>query len=254
VEVIMLEPRRKCGLGWRPDLPDFRDHIYRATVAPTLPTHAVPVRAEVRDVHRFPVFDQAQTNSCVGHAVAELHAIVRKVVPRSRLQVYYEARRIIGETDRDEGAYIRDAIKVIAQLGAGRESWWPFDPDEITVDPPEKVDRDALKRRVFSYSRLLGGDDYRLCLASGFPFVIGISCYDNLFSPAADQAGIYAFPQPGERNQGGHAILIYGYDDDFATSPWAQAATAKGFAVPGRGLSGAQFVGHPVWHGRQLRD
>lgn len=229
----MLEPRRKCGLGWRPDLPDYRDHLFRAAVAPALAGIAVPVRAEVKAVRSFPVFDQLQTNSCVGHAVAELHAIVRKVVPRSRLQVYYEARRIIGETDRDEGAYIRDAVKVIAQLGAGRETWWPFNPDEITADPPEKVDRDALKRRIFSYTRLLGGDDYRLCLASGHPFVIGFSCFDNLFSAAADQFGIYNFPQAGERNDGGHAVLIYGYDDDFASSQWAQAAKAKGFDVPG---------------------
>lgn len=251
----MLEPRRKCGLGWRPDLPDPRDHLFRAAVAPQLAGTALPVRAKVLGVEGFPVFDQGQTNSCVGHSVAELHAIVRRVTPRSRLQVYYEARRLINETDRDEGAYVRDAIKVISQLGAGRETWWPFDPAQIFTDPPEKVDRDALKRRIFSYSRLLGPDDYRLSLAAGHPFVIGISCFDNLFSDLSARTGLYLYPQAGERNEGGHAILAWGYDMDFPASQLGQQLVGQGASVPGsvyflRGSWGGDFG----WHGNHIVD
>jgi hypothetical protein len=221
------------GIGWRPDVPDFRDHRFSATVAAP-GTIDLSRPSLVGKVTSQPVFDQLQTSSCVGNAVALLHAVVRGVSPRSRLQIYYEARRLIGETDRDEGAYIRDAIKVIANLGAGRETWWPFNPTQILADPPEKIDRDALARRVFSYSRLETGVDYQTCLASGFPFVIGISCFDGLFGPQASIGGILNVPLSGERNWGGHAICIYGHEPDFRATAWGKTAAAAGYSVPAR--------------------
>ena len=233
------------GTGWRPDVPDFRDHRFSATVAS--PAGLDLTRPSlVTKVNSQPVFDQLETNSCVGNSVALLHAVVRGVSPRSRLQIYYEARRLIGETGIDEGAYIRDAIKVIANLGAGRETWWPFNPSQILADPPEKIDRDALLRRVFSYSRLETGTDYQTCLASGFPFVIGISCFDGLFGPQASIGGILNFPLSGERNWGGHAIVIYGHDPDFRNSTWGKTAAAAGYTVPARAYIARNSWG-PRW-------
>lgn len=224
----------KSGLGWRPDKPDYRDREYRFNRALTgemmalaaLPPYATPQRKEV-DAHG--VMDQGNTGSCTGHGTGLCAAVERNVRPRSPYFIYYEARRIIGETDVDNGAYIRDAVKVCSDLGAPRYSIWPSMPANLCVDPIEKADIDAAKRKVFSYHRLRGGNggqEFRSCLAGGHLFTIGFTCFDNLFSERVDQTGI--IPMPGGADVGGHCIAIIGYADNFQSSQWAQEARNAG--------------------------
>lgn len=232
--------RTNHRFGWRPDPFDIRDEewAYKAKLGGELRAATEPQELIVTNrLDKVERVDQLQTSSCVGCAVGGLHAAVREVVMRSALQVYYEARRIIGETHMDEGCYIRDGMKVISTLGAGRQRWWPMDPSKVTVDPIEKVDRDALKRRIFSYHRLEGRDDYLACLQAGFPFVIGFTCYSGLMAPLVARYGIVAWPRQGEYMIGGHAIIIYGYDPRFKGSAWAQRARDGGvpeWAIPDR--------------------
>lgn len=220
-----LSPRR--NFGYVPDLPDYRDWKYSdALRAGTLQNEILntqrPQRALIKNLERIPVVDQGELGSCVGCSVASLHAYERKVVMRSILQIYYEARRLRGWEQWDTGAYIRDAIKVIANLGAGRHSWWPYDVTKFTEDPPIKVDRDALLRRIFSYWALEGREQYRNCLASGHPFVVGSTLYSNFGNSQAWNHGIIGMPSGRDYEWGGHAYLIIGYDEEFRSSEWAQ--------------------------------
>jgi hypothetical protein len=232
----------KVGLGWRPDMPDFRDEEYsfKAKLSASAPAvETLPVRAMAlwdkagkkndRPATDYPVFDQLETNSCTGNAAATMMGLVSGLALRSRLHLYYEARRMIGETDRDEGAYLRDVAKALATLGAGRETWWKFDPKNICVDPPVRLDEDAADHVPVSYHRLEGRDEFRQCLAHGFPFIIGISCYDRLFTQQTADTGILPYPRTTEKMQGGHAVCIIGYDSEFQNSDWAKEAMAKGF-------------------------
>lgn len=226
---------RKAGLGWRPDRPDYRDAPYRfnralaGEMAPItmLPPSAAPQRKEV-DKHG--VLDQGNTGSCTGHGTGLCAAVERNVKPRSPYFIYYEARRAIGETDVDNGAYIRDAVKACAGAGAPVYSKWPSKPENLLVDPIDKADADALKRKIFSYHRLVGtnaGQEFRSCLASGHLFTIGFSCYSNLFTPMVDEFGIV--PMPSGADEGGHCVAVIGYDDDFPHSEWAAWARNQGF-------------------------
>jgi hypothetical protein len=228
---MILEPRR--NFGYLPDLPDFRDWSYAAALADPLMADAVPEqfpeRVLIRDLHRIPVVDQGNIGSCVGCSVASLHAYERKVAMRSILQIYYEARRLRGWQNEDTGAFIRDAIKVIANLGAGRSVWWPYDVNKFTVDPPLKVDRDALLRRIFSYWSVEGREQYRACLASGHPFVIGSNLYSNFGTQRVWDHGIVGMPSSRDYEWGGHAYLVVGYDSNFKQSEWAQNRMMAGF-------------------------
>lgn len=223
---------RKAGLGWRPDKPDYRDVPYRFSralagemVTPAaLPRSATPQR---RELDRHGVMDQGQTGSCTGHGTGLCAAVERNVSKRSPFFIYYEARRIIGETGVDNGAYIRDAVKVCSTLGSPRYSLWPSTTDRLMTDPAPKADMDAEKRRVFTYHRLQGGQEFRSCLASGHLFTIGFSCYANLFEPAVDHFGIVSMPAGPD--EGGHCVAVIGYDDDFRSSKWAQEARSGGF-------------------------
>lgn len=230
-----MDVKTNRGLGWRPDLPDARDFRFKALRA-VEPVAVLPAKVdllpEMQD-RGIEVFDQGMLGSCVGNSVASLHAYVREVAPRSRLQIYYEARRLIGETNIDAGAYIRDGIKVIANLGAGREVWWKYDESKVFVDPPLTVDRDALLRRIFSYYRLESRSDFRQCLVQGFPFVIGFSVFENFFSAGVQSHGVVPMPDfSREGMYGGHAVMVYGYDTRFRESAWGQEAIRAGANVP----------------------
>jgi len=230
---VTLSTRTNEGMGWRPDLPDYRDERFlfaRALAGELqssvdLPPSAKPQRKEV---DRHPVRDQLTAGSCVGHGVGLIAAVERNVSQRSPLFIYAKARDIIGELGQDNGAYIRDGAKVVATEGAPSERKWPYDLTKLHVDPSDMADRDAAKRKMFSYHRLMTGQEFRSCLASGHLFTIGFSVYGNIEEPLTTDFGILNMPTGAPA--GGHCIAVIGYDNEFRMSQWAQEARQRGVA------------------------
>lgn len=227
IEGITGTSRRTAAfMGWRPDLPDVRDYRYMAANPDQIVTVSTPpMRAMDLRIPQQPVFDQGPRGSCTGQSTALLHAVERKVTPRSALFTYFKARELIGETDRDEGAYIRDAIKTTNTEGVPRDDLWPDDDLHLFGAPSLKAETDAEKRKVLTYYRLDSdeitldrGTAYRLCLASGHAFVIGFTVYGS-FWQAGSNGGVAYLPVTGDRPDGGHAVVVYGYDDAFRASP-----------------------------------
>lgn len=224
-------------MGWKPDLPDHHDFSFAKMVMRASEASGFPVRAEVAKLHKHPIFDQGIVGSCVGQSVSVLHALERKVTPRSALFAYWHARALIGETGIDAGAYIRDGIKVTNVEGVPRDDLWPDVPVNVFIEPSVKAEADAEKRRIFNYYRLdaepgvqvARGQAYRACLASGHCFVIGFTVYGNFWQTGYNGG---MAPMPAGQPDGGHAVLVYGYDDDFANSPKGKALAAKGVTPP----------------------
>jgi hypothetical protein len=235
-------------MGWRPDNPDYRDDAFRFGKALShekmrvgnLPVRVMPQKKEV-DAH--PVLDQGPTGSCTGHGVGLIAAIERNVTVRSPFFIYYEARRIIGETDVDNGAYIRDAIKVTNALGAPTYRKWPTQRENLFADPSDVADRDAAKRKAFSYHRLDNGDDYKSCLAAGHLMTIGFTVYLNIDEPIVEKFGI--IPMPAGNDDGGHCVAIIGYDLDFKNSEWAASARNNGY--PADSIPDQVYIGQNSW-------
>jgi len=137
-------------LGWRPDLPDFRDHRVKWG-SPFLQAVEIPTAVDLRP-QCSAVENQGQVSSCTGNAiVGALEALENKnrvvsasfavtgalemladkadseLIDLSRLFVYWNERNLEGTTEQDAGAYIRDGIKVVASFGACAETLWPYD-------------------------------------------------------------------------------------------------------------------------------
>lgn len=202
--------------GWVPDLPDQRDLVYAAP-APVIT--ALPTAVDLRP-HCPAVYDQGQLGSCTGNSIAGAIEFERSkqgltdFVP-SRLFIYYNERVMEHTVNSDSGAQIRDGIKVVAKLGAPPETEWPYDITKFADKPPANVFSDAMKNRVTSYqrvSRVL--NQFKGCLASGYPFVMGFTVYDSFESAQVAKTGVLNMPQPGESVAGGHAVLAVGYDDN----------------------------------------
>lgn len=196
----------KGYFGWIPDLPDHRD-FRLSTIEPILA--ATPTEVDLSE-RAGPVYDQDGLGSCTGQATAGLFRFVDRQqggvdLNPSRLQIYYDARAIRGWTMVDSGAYIRDALSVVHNIGAAPEELWPYDvsrfAEKPTVEAYSKAEQALVYLRVDQTALAM-----QSCLASGFPFVIGFSVYEN-FEVGSD--GIA--PMPGGKLLGGHAVLVVGY-------------------------------------------
>jgi len=202
--------------GWIPDLPDQRDHLYASpyTASITLPS-SVDLRPGCPQV-----YDQGQLGSCTANAISgalefdEIKQGLTPIVMPSRLFIYYNERSMEGTTATDSGAQIRDGIKTVVAQGACSESEWPYDITKFAVQPPSGCYQDAPQNRALAYQRVAHSLNLmRACLASGYPFVFGMTVYESFESQAVAQSGQVPMPAPNEQTLGGHAVLAVGYDD-----------------------------------------
>lgn len=214
--------------GWVPDLPDARDHIY---AAPRLSLVNPPPKVDLRE--QMPaVYDQGKIGSCTANSIAAafefelLRQQLADFMP-SRLFIYYNERAMEGHVNYDSGAQIRDGIKSLSMLGVCPESEWPYDDTPALTDggawpagaragekPPESCYADAKRSLATSYHRIVQDvDQFKGCLASGFPFVFGFTVYSDFESRQVAKTGEGQLPTPDEQALGGHAVMAVGYDD-----------------------------------------
>jgi C1A family cysteine protease len=220
--------RTTSHYGWHPDLPDLRDHIY---AAPKQALVALPSKVDLRP-ENAPIYDQGPIGSCTANAIAAAFEFdLRKQFlgdfSPSRLFIYYNERSMEGDVSTDSGAQIRDGVKSVATLGVCPETEWPYDATPATSDggpfpagsravtePTQACYSEALKNKATSYQRVTRTlSQFKGCLASGYPFVLGFSVYTSFEGPKIAEDGVLDLPQPDERPLGGHAVLAVGYDD-----------------------------------------
>lgn len=206
-------------LGWKPDIPDHRDHIYSAPVALAA---ALPPRVDLRPSCP-PVYDQCNLGSCTANAIAAAFEfdLMKQGAPDfmpSRLFVYWNERDMEGTVMQDAGAMIRDGVKSVKKRGVCPETIWPYsdeDPGPFQEKPPPACYTEALKHQVTSYQRIPRSlRAMKTCLSAGYPFVLGFTVYESFMSKPVAQTGVVPMPQANEEMEGGHAVLAVGYDDE----------------------------------------
>lgn len=222
-----MHQRTIAGLGWKPDLPDPRDHLFSAP-GPVL--QALPPSVDLTPA--FPAYSQGRIGSCTANALAGAMQFGRGRAGQapdftpSRLFIYYNERDVEGSVSSDTGAYLRDGIKTMAALGACPEATWPYDDTPATVDggpfppgslpatkPSEEAYTQAANFQILAYARLQQTlSQLQGCLASGRPFVFGFSVFSGWYNKRPFATNI---PLPGGNDWmvGGHAVLCVGYDN-----------------------------------------
>jgi C1A family cysteine protease len=212
----MATKRRSARYGWIPDLPDHRDHLFAATpeMLGNLPP-AVDLRAACPAV-----YDQGDLGSCTANAIAgaiqfeQIKQALATTFEPSRLFIYYNERAIEGTVDSDSGAMIRDGIKSVAAQGAPPETDWPYDVAQFAVQPPPSAYADAAAHKLLQYQRVWPRlNQFKSCLAAGFPFVFGFTVYESFESDTVTATGVVPMPSALESALGGHAVMAVGYDD-----------------------------------------
>jgi C1A family cysteine protease len=222
----------KYSLGWRPDLPDFRDYTdqngkTRALLQPLGVPEIPQALKPFVDNRQFcsPIDDQGGLGSCTAHmGVGMLEYCefksFKKFIHGSRLFVYKATRDYAGYTG-DSGAEIRNTLGALALYGVPAERLWPYTDDQRQFDikPPVDVYIAAQSYQAAQYVRL----DYaginnevllhkiKAYLVAGFPVGFGFSVYKSI--DQADHDGRIPFPGDTEEMEGGHAIMMVGFDD-----------------------------------------
>lgn len=197
--------------GWRPDIPDVRDFMFRGVI----PAEPLPPVVDLRP--KCPaVRNQGDIGSCTAHSVTAMSRYVLGIdgddvfVP-SPLFLYYVTRDLENTIAADCGATLRNTMKALNTFGVCDEGTWPYQTKKFAVRPTDDSYRVGKLHQAVQYERILQRvRDMEAVLASGFPFVFGFTVYES-FESLNDKA-MLQLPSAGERALGGHAVCAVGYD------------------------------------------
>lgn len=198
-------------MGCLPDPPDTRDLPLSARLGGTV---GVPPSATVWDTS-CRVKDQRATNSCVGQAVSQAlrlgHIRAGTDCPELAARAVYRMALTSDGSTRDDGTWLRSAVRAVTKIGAPPEAACPFSVSGILEPLPLSVVHSGYDRHgARGYYRVASGDTdgIRVALAAGFPVVGGWQVGEAFLG--YDGSGLVDVESGPPR--GGHALCLHGYD------------------------------------------
>ena len=171
-----------------------------------------------------PIEDQGPIGSCTAQAgVALVEYYDRRAfgrhVNRSRLFLYKATRNLLHWTG-DTGAFLRTTMGALSLFGVPPEEYWAYNVADLDKEPTAFCYAFAQGFQSLQYFRLDSPGTTRdvllnrikTNLASGLPSMFGFTVYSSIGQ--ANGSGAIPFPVGGESTQGGHAVVVAGYDDN----------------------------------------
>lgn len=176
-----------------------------------------------------PVRNQGNLGSCVAFswicALEYLHKMLyRRNIEFSQLYTYKMGRDLAFGTGAqgDTGLWLKNGVGSLVRHGAVESKRYPYDISIYDEYPPAHLHGYADDFRAVKYFRLDGPTiprDQHLTLINQYiterwPVVTGFYCFDSLNLSTTSQTGEIPFPRNGEAVIGGHAIYLYGFDEN----------------------------------------
>lgn len=236
----------KLGV-WRPEPPSNRDYRFKMRVRGTLPRKVDPMGWDFRR------HDQRDLSACTGFGTGTPVEVVMgwdgDAAQLSPMDIYRKARAAIGETDRDDGAYIRDCFGAIIGSGVCHETKFRYSkanlfkaPGPRAVADAAKV-RDQLKAAGVVYERLNGLADILNALALGCPVTFGYMVPERAFRLNKDR---YFLDPPLDSDwlAGGHCSYMDGYDME-RNGVWVGGSWGKKYGINGYTMMHFDWFTHP---------
>ena len=202
---------KRC-FGLIPSPKDDRDYKY-STVKAISSRESLPKRYATVCT---PVRDQGSSGTCVGMSTSAcqeademLNGMKEQLSP---LFLYRECKKIDGV--KQEGTYIRTAMKVLQEKGICLESLYPYIDNEDTKNlkfpnVSTQAYNDAKTRKIKNYASLQTLQDVKLAIYNENAVVLGVYVTDSFMNSENGCVG-----KPMGRMYGGHAITAIGWDDD----------------------------------------
>ncbi|MDQ1300484.1 MAG: hypothetical protein QG637_402 [Chloroflexota bacterium] len=223
------------GLGWLRDLPDFRDYSVRTPEVKTILAKSRSLQAVKKtlpssvDLRKWcsPIEIQSRLGSCTAQAGVGLleyyqRRAFNKHLDGSRRFLYKVTRKLLGwEFEGDTGAFLRTTMKAMVLFGIPPEQFWQYDIASFNDEPPPFCFSYAQNYKAIKYYRLDPGGasgkdilaDVKTHLAAELPAMFGFTVYSSI--PGLDAGtGDIPFPTDADSEEGGHAVVTVGYDDN----------------------------------------
>ena len=186
------------------------------------------------------VYDQGKLGSCTANSIGflyhyqELQQKNKDVFTPSRLFIYYNERKMEGHISTDSGAEIHDGIKSVHDLGVCDEKNWNYDIEYFNVKPSEFCYKQAKLHKALQYQAVKHNiEQFKLCLLHGYPVSFGFVVFESFESKETATSGIMSMPKKDEKELGGHAVALVGYDDDkkcfIVRNSWGTTWGDKGY-------------------------
>lgn len=200
----------------------FEGHA--AWQAPTFSFDAVdanlPPSADLRKTGKLsPVYDQGDLGACtafaIGKGLRETLSLMSGASPKalSALYLYYKERELEGTVEKDSGASLKDGMKALQDAGDCPDARMPYDQKAFKSAPTPEADREAAGFRIDGSLPLRGLPELKAKLAAGQPAVFGMTIYKSFMSKQVARTGLMPMPKDHEKQDGGHAVMVVGYDD-----------------------------------------
>lgn len=218
------------NLNWKPSRPELFGPKYFML---NEPAYDLPDAVDLRPMCA-PIKDQGQFGACSGFSSSvateflELIEIRNNLAPEkaglefdfndfdpvSPMFIYNNERLFEGvDLSNDAGATtLADACRCLLEKGICKESTFPYTPENLLLVPPQAAYAEAANHKVpVKYQLIQTANNLMSCLASGFPFIFGISVYDSFMTEDVALSGVVPFPTVLDRPVGGHALCCVGY-------------------------------------------
>lgn len=243
--------------GWKPSLPDFR--LVEADTAKLRILKEVDPRNEMQ-----PCYDQGQLGSCTANAIAgaiEYDAILNDehYGTPSRLFIYYLERVLEGTVSYDSGAYGHDGFKVARKTGVCPEADLPYDIAKFTEKPSEQCYEDAAEHRIGRYVHPglsmapndweQRKDAFKALLSNNQTIAFGFTVFESFESPEVEKTGVVPMPEAGEKELGGHEVLIVGYLQDDPNYALVRNSWGTRWGLEGYCLMPWELICNPQYSG-----
>lgn len=164
-----------------------------------------------------PISNQGHIGSCVANSTIDaleiLMGLTGNVVQLSRLFVYWNARLYDGETNVDNGTYIKNAFASLSKDGVCLESTWDYDTSRVFSQPPIQDYAEGSDNTIDSYYKIKSTgvqrlDEIESAIRANHPVVFGTGVTNSFCTYYNDNSVVWAAPK--EKIVGLHAMIITG--------------------------------------------
>lgn len=214
-----------------------------------------PTFADAPIFDRIPIFDQGSVGDCTGQAQRRISSALtlRKT---NQLAIYsaffsYAMTRLADGTplSEDSGCNIPDVQETWERVGICREELCPTVDDGVSYarEPSDEAKADAAQRKGLLYFHAPDLDTIIAAIVDGFGVSIGATVFENMMSEQAAKDGKVHYPVSGEKVEGGHDIVLRGWDADMTIGGFRGAfkfdnSWGDGWGDGGRGYLPGQYV------------